>query len=344
MAQIPRFEPTTRNDVPAVRTEVEEFCGPVQKQVRILTRALQGDLEGQNERGGRLRSLRVRHGVTVRITIDEMKMKPTGAAIIRTPYPCYIPKVEPIDEGILDLTVHFIPPAPAGDIPIVLKVFADSGVEEDPLASSSDVPSTPGSGVAPHDLVGPSHTTSGLTPGQVLRATGPTSFAFGGLQDGDIPSSIARDSEIALNLAAYQLESEKDDAGGYAGLDSERLVDATELGTGTPDLNKFLRGDRTWASVVQPKVKAAAVAFTDGDTMRRVTVVDADVLAGSLIVGTIRRPDILDENDPGYVYLANVVKVADGSFDLLLVCTLWGSEDPEEIPPSETVSFIYQIA
>jgi hypothetical protein len=39
-----------------------------------------------------------------------------------------------------------------------------------------------------HDLVGTDHTVSGLTAGQVLRATGPDSAAFGNLQEGDLPT------------------------------------------------------------------------------------------------------------------------------------------------------------
>jgi len=39
-----------------------------------------------------------------------------------------------------------------------------------------------------HDLVGADHTASGLTAGQVLRAIGPTTFAFQALQEGDLPA------------------------------------------------------------------------------------------------------------------------------------------------------------
>ena len=39
-----------------------------------------------------------------------------------------------------------------------------------------------------HDVQGADHTASGLTAGQVLRATGTTTFAFGALQEGDLPT------------------------------------------------------------------------------------------------------------------------------------------------------------
>lgn len=46
----------------------------------------------------------------------------------------------------------------------------------------------------------------------------------------------------------YQLESEKDQANGYPSLDSSGYVPVSELGSGTPDSTKFLRGDGQWAS------------------------------------------------------------------------------------------------
>ncbi len=47
-----------------------------------------------------------------------------------------------------------------------------------------------------HDIEGSDHTASGLTAGQVLRASGTTTFAFAAIQDSDLPSTIARDSEL----------------------------------------------------------------------------------------------------------------------------------------------------
>ena len=47
-----------------------------------------------------------------------------------------------------------------------------------------------------HNVDGANHTASGLTAGHIMRATGATTFAFGALQDGDIPAAIARDSEL----------------------------------------------------------------------------------------------------------------------------------------------------
>lgn len=109
------------------------------------------------------------------------------------------------------------------------------------------------------------------------------------------------------------------------------------LGTNLSMSGTTLNAAATFSSV--------AIAFTDGDTMRRVTVTDAAVGAASKIIGTIRRPDTTDDSaDRGYIYLVNVVRVAAGSFDVLLSCLGWGFDDPTELPPSETVQFYYQIA
>lgn len=86
------------------------------------------------------------------------------------------------------------------------------------------------------------------------------------------------------------------------------------------------------------------IPFTDGDTLRRVTVTDAAVTAASKIIGAVRRPDSADDSaDAGYLYVPNVVRVAAGAFDLLVACLDWGFGDPTENPPNETVKFVYAI-
>jgi hypothetical protein len=99
--------------------------------------------------------------------------------------------------------------------------------------------------VAAHDLVSASHTASGLTSGHVLRATGATTFAFGALQDADVPSSIARDSEVTTAIsnheaagdphAGYRLES-ADHSHASSGAQGGQIAhsDLTGLTSGDP--------------------------------------------------------------------------------------------------------------
>ena len=87
-----------------------------------------------------------------------------------------------------------------------------------------------------------------------------------------------------------------------------------------------------------------AVAFTDGDTYRRVTVTDANVLATSNILCTVRRPNTAnDSDDLGYIYTATVSRVGTGSFDVNIAALGWGMDDPTLKPPSETVTLTYLI-
>ena len=87
-------------------------------------------------------------------------------------------------------------------------------------------------------------------------------------------------------------------------------------------------------------VNEASIAFTDGDTARRVTVTNASLGPTSKVLLCVRRPNVTEADDNGYVYTANVVTRAAGSMDVLIVCT-----DPEggfpEPPPNETVVLEY---
>lgn len=111
------------------------------------------------------------------------------------------------------------------------------------------------------------------------------------------------------------------------------------------DATKYLRGDATWSSPPTGSVTmgAAAIAFTDGDTVRRVTITDAAVGVSSKIIFSIQRPNVTDANDVGYLYVANIVTVAAGSFDILVACTGWATDEMSNNPPNETVTLIYTL-
>lgn len=90
---------------------------------------------------------------------------------------------------------------------------------------------------------------------------------------------------------------------------------------------------------------STSVAFTDGDTVRRVTVSDAAITSSDKIIATIRRPDIADDSaDAGHIYLVNVVLVQDGSFDAVVACCDRGFGDTTEQPPNETVQLVWSRA
>lgn len=155
------------------------------------------------------------------------------------------------------------------DLPAGLARDAEVAAAYSPLGHSHP-PDT-----AAHAVTGAEHTATGMTTGQVLRATGATTFAWQTITDADLPATIARDSEVTSAISAhaaagdphsgyatdtdltnhagaadphtgYQQESEKNAANGYAGLDAATLVPRARLGTGTADTTTFLRGDGTW--------------------------------------------------------------------------------------------------
>jgi len=73
------------------------------------------------------------------------------------------------------------------------ELFRDTGSTWDEYVSAS---------VINHILAGADHTASGLTAGQVLRATGASTFAWQAIADADVPSTITRDTEAVLQTLA----------------------------------------------------------------------------------------------------------------------------------------------
>jgi hypothetical protein len=116
--------------------------------------------------------------------------------------------------------------------------------------------------------------------------------------------------------------------------------DVEELTLGT---NLSLSGT-TLNAAASVTIGSASVAFTDGDTARRVTVSDAAVSSTSRILLSVTRPTTTDANDPGYCYTANVISRGTGTFDVFLACTDIGGGDCTLVPPNETVTLFYTVA
>ena len=122
-----------------------------------------------------------------------------------------------------------------------------------------------------HVVTGADHTASGLTAGHVLRATGATTFAFGAIDDADVPATIARDTEVTSAVtthegaadphAGYQKESEKAAANGYASLDASILVPIAQVPTGTTSTTVSL-GDHGHSAVGARAFNTAAQVIT----------------------------------------------------------------------------------
>ncbi|MBM4286893.1 MAG: hypothetical protein FJ135_01875 [Deltaproteobacteria bacterium] len=88
--------------------------------------------------------------------------------------------------GIKTFTEIPVLPAsdPASPNQAARKGYVDNAIDTD-VAAHAALPNAHHSQV--HALTGADHTVSGLTPGQVLRATGPNSCAFQAIQESDLP-------------------------------------------------------------------------------------------------------------------------------------------------------------
>jgi len=117
-----------------------------------------------------------------------------------------------------------------------------------------------------------------------------------------------------------------------------------QVGTSGPTGPQGPQGTAGTPGASGGSIGTASVAFTDGDTVRRATITDATVVSTSKILCTVRRPDTLtDSDDPGYIYLVNVVEILTGSFDVLVACLDWGLDDSTAYPPNETVTLCYTV-
>ena len=92
----------------------------------------------------------------------------------------------------------------------------------------------------------------------------------------EVRKILALDEHIAEDdpHEGYQKETEKDVAGGYAGLNGSGYVAPGYLGSGATSL-KFLRGDSTWQTIDAISGNAWSV-LTDGDS--NIIFADGDVV------------------------------------------------------------------
>lgn len=114
-------------------------------------------------------------------------------------------------------------------------------------------------------------------------------------------------------------------------------VEVIEIGP-----NLTLTGNVLSAAGASGTVYSETVSFT-GDTVARVTVANGVVSGSSKIVGTLRRPDKVDSEDPGYIYVANIARQGAGEFDLLVVCLDFSGNDPTLLGPNEDLVFVYTV-
>lgn len=92
-----------------------------------------------------------------------------------------------------------------------------------------------------------------------------------------------------------------------------------------------------------PLLKTYSLDFTNGFTLQRFTIADADVKAASDIQVSITKRNITDLADVSYVYVANVVTTINGSFDVLVAAISPDPLLPVPQMPNEIVQLVYSI-
>lgn len=104
-----------------------------------------------------------------------------------------------------------------------------------------------------------------------------------------------------------------------------------------------IRANGAWEEVGAPVYSSVSVSFFS-DTERRVTISNAACTTSSKIIGSITRPNTADGDDPGYIYVFNVVSRSNGSFDVLIAATIMGDREGIGLyPPAESINFVYTL-
>jgi hypothetical protein len=163
----------------------------------------------------------------------------------------------------------------------------------------------------------------------------------------DIGDGVTNPITVSHNLNTRDVVvAIRETSGSFTTVDAKILVTSVNALSLTFDVTPTTNQYRVlvFAAVAQPvSVYAATLDFSDGDTLKRFTITNSAVLSTSRITGTIRRPNIADIDDPGYLYIANVVSIIAGSFDILVAATGAGLDDVTLSPPLGSVEFDYQI-
>lgn len=141
--------------------------------------------------------------------------------------------------------------------------------------------------------------TSNLT----LGTTGTTAAA------GDHTHAIAGVDSLQTALDAKQSLAAKGQASGYAGLDGNSRVPATQLGSGTASVTTYLRGDGAWATpAAGGSTFTAAVSTATSDTI-------------TLTIGTSAQLTKLKSTLTGNVTIAFLGGTASAVFEISLIET-----------------------
>ena len=87
---------------------------------------------------------------------------------------------------------------------------------------------------------------------------------------------------------------------------------------------------------------AGSISFPANESVKRITITDSNVATTSKIIFSVRRADVLEVSDPGWIYVANIVTQSNGSFDVMIVAFELDGPTYYAVP-NETLTLYYKV-
>ncbi len=119
---LPLWKPPTPDEIPEAPEWLTRWMAPYNRQLTAITNALAGGLDERHELAD-VKEIEVRDGEMLEVRTEKVRTKPKGVQILATEFPIRAWNGRGIDIGALELTVYFEAPAPAGDVPITIKIL-----------------------------------------------------------------------------------------------------------------------------------------------------------------------------------------------------------------------------
>lgn len=198
--------------------------------------------------------------------------------------------------------------------------------------------------------LGAEHTVSGLTAGQVLRATGAATAAFQPIAAGDLPDHAS--SHTSGGSDSFVLGDEIEATGYVRAFNDGIAVAPGERGFNFTDSKSILQNctddfvNERFDLALTVRLRNSTISLQTGNrVVHRATIIDADVTTFNqvAVVGFRRTLVETDEDDPGIIYIGNVVRIGSGEFDVLISALDWGQDTLEGENPDASVIVYYIV-